>query len=158
MSVEITPRGTKGARLPAPAPLKAIFVALSDLAFRLLRDRMRVQGRPVLRLETIGARSGARRHAVLCWFPEREDSWLIVASLGGSPRHPDWFHNLARNPDRVWIEVAQRRWKVRPESLRGAEREEAWRRIVAFAPGYAGYQEKTDRIIPVVRLVRVSPG
>ena len=83
---------------------------------------------------------------------------VLLASLGGSPRHPDWFHNLARNPDRVWIEVAQRRWKVRPESLRGAEREEAWRRIVALAPGYAGYQEKTDRIIPVVRLVRVSPG
>ena len=158
MSVEVTPRGTRGARFPPPAPLKAIYVALSDLAFRLFGDRMRVQARPVLRLETVGARTGARRHAVLCWFPDSDDSWLIVASLAGAPIHPDWFHNLARNPDRVWIELAHQRWKVRPESLRGAEREEAWERIVALAPGYAGYQEKTDRIIPVVRLTRVSSG
>jgi len=160
MSVEVTPRGTRGARFPPPAPLKAIFVALSNVAFGLLGDRMRVQGRPVLQLETIGARSGAKRRAVVCWFPdrEREDSWLIVASLGGAPRHPDWFHNLARNPDRVWIELGQQRWKVRAESLRGSERDEAWSRIVALAPGYAGYQEKTDRIIPVVRLIRVSSG
>ena len=114
----------------------------------------------MLQLETIGARSGAKRRAVVCWFPDRErkDSWLIVASLAGAPRHPDWLHNLARNPDRVWIELGHQRWKVRAESLRGSERDEAWSRIVALAPGYAGYQEKTDRIIPVVRLIRVSSG
>ena len=88
MSVEVTPRGTRGARFPPPAPLKAIFVALSNVAFGLLGDRMRVQGRPVLQLETIGARSGAKRRAVVCWFPdrEREDSWLIVASLAGGAK------------------------------------------------------------------------
>src|SRR2546423_9118041 len=65
MSVGVTPRGTRGARFPPPAPLKAIFVALSNVAFGLLGDRMRVQGRPVLQLETIGARSGAKRRAVV---------------------------------------------------------------------------------------------
>jgi deazaflavin-dependent oxidoreductase (nitroreductase family) len=59
---------------------------------------------------------------------------------------------MARNPDKVWIEMGKRKLKVEPESLKGDERAEAWRRIVSLAPGYAAYQEKTDRQIPVVRL------
>jgi deazaflavin-dependent oxidoreductase (nitroreductase family) len=60
--------------------------------------------------------------------------------------------NLARNPDRASIEIGGRQVKVEPQSLQGAERVEVWQRVVALAPGYAAYQEKTDREIPVVRL------
>lgn len=88
----------------------------------------------------------------MAWFPDGEDAWLVVASFGGSAHHPAWFHNLARHPDDVWIEVDDRRVKVRPESLHGAEREERWQRITAVAENFAGYERKTDREIPVVRL------
>ena len=59
---------------------------------------------------------------------------------------------MAKNPDRVWAEVAGRRIKVRPETLKGEERNAAFQRIVAAAPGYGAYQAKTDREIPIVRL------
>jgi deazaflavin-dependent oxidoreductase (nitroreductase family) len=120
--------------------------------FRLFGNRMRIQGLPLLLLTTVGARTGKQRQTTLTWFEDGEDARLIVASAAGSAKHPGWYFNLARNPDKVWIEVGKRRIKVRPESLKGAERAEAWRRIVALAPGYGGYEEKTDREIPIVRL------
>ena len=164
MSVVVTPRGTRGVEWPGlPRPLMSAFFALFHLAYRAFGDRMRVQGRPLLELETVGAKSGVRRHAVLGWFPEafaepeakaRETigSRLVVASNGGSARHPGWFLNIARRPDQVWIAIGQRRINVTPETLEGAERERAWEQIAALAPGYARYQEKTDRVIPIVRL------
>jgi deazaflavin-dependent oxidoreductase (nitroreductase family) len=138
-------------------------IGLGHLAYRLMGDRMRVQGRPVLLLETVGARSGRTRATIVCWFPDAPDgpgeSWIVVASMGGAARHPAWFLNMAKNPDKVWIEVGKRKVKVRPESLRGADRAQAWERVVQLAPGFARYQEKTDREIPVVRLTAVeSPG
>lgn len=60
--------------------------------------------------------------------------------------------NLAKNPDKVSIEIGGRTRKVVPQSLKGEEREEVWRQIVSLAPGYARYREKTDREIPVIRL------
>ena len=63
-----------------------------------------------------------------------------------------WYFNLAKNPDQVWITIDGRKVHVLPESLEGAEREEAWKRIVAQSPGYGDYTTKTDREIPVVRL------
>ena len=161
MSVEVTPGGTRGFRPPKmPGPLVAAFTGLGRLAYRLMGDRMRVQGRPLLILETVGARSGRSRSAILGWFPDVSDpareSWLVVASYGGAARHPAWYLNLARNPDKVWVQVGDRKVKVRAESLKGAERVQAWERVVQLAPGYARYQEKTDREIPIVRLSAVS--
>ena len=85
-------------------------------------------------------------------FTDDESRWLVVASLAGAARHPAWLINLAKHPDKVWVEVGRDRYKVRPEILRGEERAEAWRRIVAVAPGYGPYEQMTDREIPVVRL------
>lgn len=114
---------------------------------------MRVMGRPLLVLETVGARSGQARSAVLGWFPDTtEEGWLVVASYAGAARHPAWFLNMAGNPDRVWVDIGGRKVRVEPASLKGAERAEAWQRIVSLSPGYGGYQEKTDREIPIVRL------
>jgi len=131
--------------------------------FRRFGDRMRVQGRPLLELETVGARTGARRRTMLAWFPDTSaepaqnpsasfDRWLVVASNAGSARHPAWFLNLAKNPDQVWITTGKRRVKVRPETLEGAERDRAWQEVTSLAPGYGRYLEVTDRVIPIVRL------
>jgi deazaflavin-dependent oxidoreductase (nitroreductase family) len=123
--------------------------------FRLAGGRMKVQGRPLLLLETIGARTGRRRQTTLGWFPDEDASrraWLIVASAAGAATHPAWYFNLARRPDDASIEVGGERVAVRAESLDGAEREGAWTRVVALAPGYGKYAHDTDREIPVVRL------
>lgn len=153
MTVEITPSGTYGTQFPRLArPLKRAALALNVLFFRALGNRVRLQGRPLLLLTTVGARSGQRRQTPLCWFPDSEGTWLIVASVGGAPTHPAWLLNLARNPDQVWIEVGGRRLRVEPESLKGEEREAAWQRVISMASGYYAYQQKTDRIIPLIRL------
>ena len=154
MSVEVTPRGTRGFEPPKlPRPLMSAMMGLGIFAHRVLGDRMRVMGRPLLLLKTVGARSGETRTTPLGWFPDStEGSWLVVASFGGAARHPAWFLNMARNPDKVWVEIGKRKLQVQPESLSGTDRAEAWQRIVSLAPGYAGYQQKTDRGIPVVRL------
>lgn len=158
MSVEVTPRGTRGFEPPKlPRPLMSAMIGASQLAYRLLGQRMRVMGRPLLQLETVGAKSGKARRAMLGWFPDTSrENWLVVASYAGSSRHPAWFLNLAKHPDQVWVEVGGRRYKVQPESLPGAERVQAWQRITALSPGYGNYQSKTDREIPVIRLRRIQ--
>lgn len=158
MSVEVTPRGTRGFEPPKlPRPLMSAMIGASRLAYRLLGKRMRVMGRPLLQLETVGAKSGKTRTAILGWFPDESDeSWLVVASYAGSSRHPAWFLNLATHPDQVWVEVGGRRYNVRPGSLQGTERAQAWQRITELSPGYGDYQSKTDREIPVIRLRRIQ--
>ena len=156
MSVRITPKGTRGTGFPKMAPpVAAVFRAMNVFFFRLMGRRARVQGRPLLLLETVGGRSGRKRHTTLGWFPDEDASrqaWLIVASAAGAATHPAWYFNLARRPDDVSIEVGGRRVAVRAESLQGAERERAWSRVVKLAPGYGKYATDTDREIPIVRL------
>ena len=131
------------------------YKAMNRLMFRLMGGRMRIQGRPLLQLETIGAKSGSRRLANLGWFEDTERpgrAWLIVASAAGAARHPAWYFNLARRPNDVWINTGGKRIAVRAESLTGDERAREWDRIVAVAPGYGKYATDTDREIPIVRL------
>ena len=164
MPIVVTPRGTRGVEWRRlPRPVMGVMFGLFHLVFAVFGARMRVQGRPVLQLETIGARSGARRHAVLGWFPDvssdsasseskRADSWLVLAANAGAAAHPSWFLNMAKHPDHVWISIGKRRIKVIPETLEGAERERAWKEMTSLARGYTRYQGSTDRIIPIVRL------
>jgi deazaflavin-dependent oxidoreductase (nitroreductase family) len=157
MSMIIPPRGKRGVELPRFARvLMRVMQGPFHLAFRQFGDRMRIQGRPLVELETVGAKSGSRREAVVGSFPEiaaaAPSSWVVVASNAGSARHPAWFLNMAKNPDQVWITTGKRRIKVRPETLEGAERDRAWQEISSLAPGYGRYLEKTDRRIPIVRL------
>ena len=157
MSIVVPPRGTRGSELPRFArTLMRVTQGPYQMAFRRFGDRMRVQGRPLVGLETVGAKSGSRRHAVVGSFPEIAaavpSSWVVVASNSGSARHPAWFLNLAKKPDQVWITTGKRRVKVRPETLEGAERDRAWQEITSLAPGYGRYLEITDRMIPIVRL------
>jgi deazaflavin-dependent oxidoreductase (nitroreductase family) len=119
---------------------------------------LRINGQPLILLTTIGAKSRQRRQVLVSRFPDGESkaSWIVTGTAGGSATHPAWFLNMAKNPDKVWVEVEGREMHVRPESLRGKDREEAWRQIVALAPSFGGYPDKTDRQIPVVRLRAVE--
>ena len=122
-------------------------------------DRIRRKGKApglgfnALVLTTIGRKSGLERQTPVGWFPGQDGSWLIVASAAGAARNPAWYHNLAAHPDQVWIETVGRKVAVTAEQLHGAERDEAWRRVTADAPRFAGYQKATDRELPIIRLV-----
>lgn len=109
-------------------------------------------GFPVVVLTTVGARSGNEHSHILGGFPDGTDAWLIVASKGGSATHPHWFHNIVMNPDKVWVQVGNRKFRANVESLQGAEREQAYERVVAVAKNYGPYRQKTDREIPVIRV------
>jgi deazaflavin-dependent oxidoreductase (nitroreductase family) len=113
-------------------------------------------GMDLLYLTTIGVKTGEKRLTPLARFPGGDGSWLVVASAAGAARHPAWYHNLAANPDQVWIEVGGRRQRVAVEQLKGEAREEAWQRVAASQPRYAGYQRKTDRVLPIIRLSLVD--
>ena len=157
MAIHVSPPGTRGTRIPKP--LMKLFKPIGTLIVRRYRRSggTRVSSRmgfPVVLLTTRGAKTGQTRTTPVGGFPDGENSWLVVASLGGAARHPAWFLNLAKNPDDIWLEVGKERFKVRGESVEGAERTEALARIAAIAPRYGTYQQKTDREIPVVRLTR----
>jgi deazaflavin-dependent oxidoreductase (nitroreductase family) len=109
-------------------------------------------GFPILLLTTVGAKTGAEHTHVLGGFPDGQDAWLVIASKGGAATHPHWFHNIAKNPDKVWIQVGNRKMRANVVSLEGAEREAAYARVVAVAKNYGDYLKKTDREIPVLRL------
>jgi deazaflavin-dependent oxidoreductase (nitroreductase family) len=142
-------RGTRGARQP-----RGRFLLWAN---RLMIRRVRTGGRFLggmdgLVLTTVGRRSGIERQSPVSWFPGPDGSRLVVASAGGAPGNPAWFHNLAANPDRVRVEVGGETFDVTADQLHGDEREEAWRQITAAAPRFEAYQRKTDREIPVIRL------
>ena len=149
MSIEIPPSGSRGDKLPRAA---VALMGLMPALYRLLGGR--AMG-PTVILTTVGAKTGKKRDAHLTGFKEG-DGWLVVASKGGDPKHPAWYLNLARHPDQVWLQVGSRRMRVRPELVKGDARAKAWTRIVAEYSNYAGYEKKTDRVIPVVRLTPVA--
>jgi deazaflavin-dependent oxidoreductase (nitroreductase family) len=116
---------------------------------------MRTQGGvSVLLLETLGAKSGKPRQAVLGYIDEGDGSWLVIASSAGAAWHPAWLYNLANQPEATIEFDDGRRVPVRAETLEGAQLEAAWARIATDAPEYVKYRSKTDRDIPVLRLRR----
>ena len=147
------PAGTRGARQPGAGPLMRW---VNKMAAGRIRRSGRMFGFSALILTTVGAKSGAERTNPVGWFPGKDDSWLIVASANGAARNPAWYHNIAAHPDKVRIEVSGQAIPVTAEQLHGAERDEAWQQITASAPRFGQYQARTDRQIPVIRLVRQS--
>jgi deazaflavin-dependent oxidoreductase (nitroreductase family) len=147
-----TPAGTRGARQPRAGLMLRWVNKMA--ASRIRRTgKMMGLGFNALILTTVGARSGAQRTNPVGWFPGNDGSWLIVASAAGAARNPAWYHNIAARHDQVKIELNGRTIPVTAEQLHGAEREEAWRQITAAAPRFAAYQRKTDRELPVIRLI-----
>ncbi len=104
---------------------------------------------PAVELHTTGRSSGKRRSAMLTAPVHEQGRYVLVASMGGDDRNPQWYLNLVVNPD-VEITVRDRTLPMRARTATAAEKAELWPRITAVNPGYAGYQRKTSRDIPVV--------
>jgi len=151
MSFQKTPGGTRGARTPSRSNAFTRFIGRMMIK-QHRRSGDRFMGMDLLYLTTVGAKTGEKRQTPLARFPDGDGTWLVVASSAGSTRNPSWYHNIAAHPDQVWIEVAGRQLQVTAEQLEEERREEAWQRIIASQPRYAGYQRKTDRVLPIIRL------
>jgi deazaflavin-dependent oxidoreductase (nitroreductase family) len=114
------------------------------------------QGTQTLLLTTMGRKSGEPRTTPLIYAPD-SDSFVVVASKGGSDEPPAWYLNLSENPD-VEVQVRADRFKARARTANSEEKLGLWKKMVAEWPAYDEYQRKTDREIPVVVLERVSAG
>jgi deazaflavin-dependent oxidoreductase (nitroreductase family) len=104
----------------------------------------------VILLHTIGAKSG-REHLVPLNYSRHGDGYIVVASVGGAPRNPAWYHNLVAHPD-IDVEVGSETIPMRARVTSGAEREELFAIQVARHSFYAGFPKKTTRLIPVILL------
>ncbi len=144
-----TPTGTRGARQPGGR----FYVWFNRVMARRAGRSGSMMGMQVLSLTTVGRRSGEERTVPVAWFPGADHSYLVVASAAGAQRNPAWYHNLAAHPEQVRIEVEGRSMEVSATQLHGAERAAAWQQITAASPRFGGYEEKTDREIPVIRLL-----
>jgi deazaflavin-dependent oxidoreductase (nitroreductase family) len=149
-----TTAGTRGRRVPSGW----MYRQLNKLMARRIRRTGQLSGLNALILTTVGRKSGRPRSNPVGWFPGPDGSWLIVASAAGAAGNPAWYYNLAAYPDQVQVEVGGSTVPVSAEQLHGAERAEAWQQIAATAPRFAQYQQKTDRELPVIRLVARSGG
>ena len=107
---------------------------------------------PMLLLDHVGAKSGRKRTSPLGYIRDGDDL-VIVASKGGHPRHPAWYHNVRANPDTT-VQVGSERRQVRARVANKAERKRLWPKAVAAYGGYESYQKNTDREIPLVILER----
>jgi deazaflavin-dependent oxidoreductase (nitroreductase family) len=111
------------------------------------------EGAPLLLLTTTGARTGRRLTTPVLYNTDGE-RLLIFASKGGAPTHPAWYHNLVAHP-RVTLEVGTETFEATATVLHGEERDRLFARHAAQYPGFAEYQAKTTRTIPVIALERV---
>lgn len=107
---------------------------------------------PMLLLDHVGAKSGIERTAALLYIEDGEEL-VIVASKGGHPEHPGWFHNIRVNPD-TWVQLGTERRPVTARVADADERARLWPRAVAAYGSYADYQRKAPREIPMVILAR----
>ena len=111
-------------------------------------------GAPLLLLHSTGAKSGQERVHPMMYLADG-DRFLVFASKAGAPSNPDWYHNIKANPN-VVIEVGGRTVVAEAVELTGAERDEKYRKQAELYPGFAAYEQQTDRVIPVVALVPVQ--
>src|SRR5262245_21528359 len=153
MPVTVPPPGTRGSRFPKlPGFLARFLGRLQQRMYRGGRGTRTPGGAPTLILETTGARSGQPRLAVLGYVEEGPGAWLIIASLAGSARNPNWMYNLARRPEATLEIAGRRRGAGSATSLAGSDLEAAWKRFADAAPEYTKYLSVTDRQMAIVRL------
>jgi deazaflavin-dependent oxidoreductase (nitroreductase family) len=105
---------------------------------------------PVLLLHHVGRKSGEERVAPLLYLPDGDDM-VIIASYGGAPKHPAWYHNLKAKPETV-VEVGRERRSVTAHVATEQERERLWPAVLELYPAYGDYQARTERTIPVIVL------
>jgi deazaflavin-dependent oxidoreductase (nitroreductase family) len=171
----VTPEGDDRYRLPRsiPAPnlgrlaepppagsrLWRLLNLLSEANIVLYRrSGGRIGGRmgkaPVMLLHHVGRKSGKERVAPVLFLADGP-RLVIVASKGGAAKHPAWFGNLIANPVTT-VEIGSRRHRVRAREAGAEERAAYWPRLVEIYPSYAIYQDRTDRLLPVIVLEPVS--
>ena len=105
---------------------------------------------PMLLLDHVGAKSGVKRTTPLAYVENGRDV-ILVASKGGHPRNPAWYHNLRAHPDTT-VQIGGERRMVRAKVANARERKRLWPKAVHTYSGYRGYQERTEREIPLVIL------
>jgi deazaflavin-dependent oxidoreductase (nitroreductase family) len=126
--------------------------AIHTTAYRLTGGRIgrRLVGNDMLLLTTRGIKTGSP-HTVPLLYLRDDDDLIVIASWGGRRYHPHWYANLVADPGGA-VQVSGKRWKVNADPMEEDERRQWWPRIVKAYHGYADYQARTDRPIPVVRL------
>lgn len=112
----------------------------------------RFEGAPVLLLTTNGAKTGKTRVNPIMYLPNG-NRVFVFASKAGAPTNPDWYHNLVANPD-VTVELGTETFQARATVVTGRERDEIYAKQVALYSGFADYEKRTTRTIPVVELSR----
>ncbi|HUP87493.1 MAG TPA: nitroreductase family deazaflavin-dependent oxidoreductase [Acidimicrobiales bacterium] len=112
-------------------------------------NTLRDTGLPIIIVTTRGNKTGKLRKTALMRV-EHEGEYALVASMGGAPKHPVWYHNLVADPTAVMIQDGPEPWDAVVREVEGDERAAWWERAVAAFPPYAEYQTKTDRVIPVL--------
>ena len=131
-----------------PSPVDRVRQQVADFESSEGQRGNTIRDLPVIVLTTKGARTGNLRKTPLMRV-EHDGKYLIVASLGGAPKHPLWYFNVVANPT-VEIQDGATKQDMTARELTGAEREEWWKRAVDAFPPYADYQRKTSRLIPIL--------
>ena len=123
-----------------------------SVVYRLTKGRIgrRLASKDMLLLTTRGKKTG-KQHTVPLLYLRDDDDLIVIASWGGRPHHPHWYTNL-ETESQGEVQVSGKRWKVNAEPMEENERRQWWPTIVEAYRGYADYQARTDRPIPVVRL------
>jgi len=129
-----------------------LFNRIHVFLYRLTGGRFggRIQALQVLLLTTTGRRTGQPRTVPLGSFSD-DGAHIVIASNGGSDRHPGWFVNLKHEPS-VKVQIGSETREAEARVVHGSERARLWQRLISLAPGYAGYERSTKREIPVVAL------
>jgi F420H(2)-dependent quinone reductase len=149
-------RLSSAARPPRPGSpaFKAwsVLTGLNTTIYRMTGGRVggSMDGAPVLLLHHVGRKSGQERVAPLLYLRDGEDL-VVVASYGGAPKSPAWFHNLRAHP-RTVVEVGREKRTVTAREATAQERERLWPALLELYPAYGDYQARTERQIPLVVL------
>ncbi|HET6615288.1 MAG TPA: nitroreductase family deazaflavin-dependent oxidoreductase [Dehalococcoidia bacterium] len=140
---------TEGQYIPSTLQFAADQVALYESTNGAEGNTLRDV--PVIILTTRGAKTGAIRKSPLMRV-EHGGKYAVVASMGGAPKHPLWYHNLIANPDDVKLQDGATVYNMRVRELTGDEKAEWWARATEVWPDYDAYQARTERVIPILLL------
>ena len=148
-------------RIEEQGPITPIWVVktmtyINLFVYRVSKGRLmnKLGGGPICLVEMTGARTGKKRTFPVMYVPDGDDV-LVVASIGGAPSNPAWYHNLIANPI-VKITQGGKTRSMQARQLSGQEREEAWPTCVEHYLPYSEYKTRTNREIPVFRCVPVE--
>jgi deazaflavin-dependent oxidoreductase (nitroreductase family) len=112
------------------------------------------EGRPLMILTTIGAKTGLEREAIVTYSRDGDD-YVIAATKSGAPENPAWYHNLRANPTAT-VEVDHEKFRARTSIATGADRDRLWDQHAAEHTAFQQYPSMTDRVIPVIALERIE--